>query len=394
MLETALAPQSEAGCRLDAFSGKALLGIAWLAAVWIFLVSLAPAFSLMNPSHSGYFPPDYMQFYMVGRMAAAGDIAKIYDKAAYEPLVRELRSQGERIGDYPFNRPSFEAFACIPLSWFSYRTALLFAFAGNLAVFGLLLWKLPIWFGAPAWTRPCLLVFTPFLYNIALGQDVLPLALLVASTLRQALLGRDRLAGILLGLCCFKPHLVWLLPMAPLVAGRRRMFWSFAATAGALAALSIAALGTAGLRDWILLLRSPFSDYMPETMCNWRGLARHLGPAPAAAAAIFILGSVVIILCRASDAEKVLAALVASLLLSPHTYHYDYALLAVAAMATPLPAVRILLLLPWSYFHELTNPLPWIALAIVWLGSTALPLLRRRVVGEMNRTESLAPAGF
>jgi|GEM_PF-3036806 len=394
MPETALAPPSEAASRLDAFSRKALLGIAWLAAAWIFLVSLAPSLSLMNPSHPRYFPPDYMQFYMVGRMAAAGDIAKIYDKAAYEPLVRELRSQGERIGDYPFNRPSFEAFASIPLSWFSYRTALLLVFVGNLAAFGLLVWKLPIWFGAPAWTRPCLLIFTPFLYNIALGQDVLLLALLVAYSLRQMLLGRDRLAGILLGLCCFKPHLVWLLPLAPLVAGRRRALWSFAGTAGALAALSIAAIGKRGLRDWILLLRSPFSDYMPETMCNWRGLARHSGPALAVVAAIFILGSLVIILCQASQTEKFSGTLVTGLLLSPHTYHYDYALLAVAAVATPLSSVRVLLLLPWSYFHELTNPLPWIALALIWLASTTVSLLRRRMVGEMNRRESLAAAGF
>src|ERR1043166_7978572 len=60
--------------------------VGWLLAICGFVLSIWPALSMLDPRARAYSPPDYMQFYFVGRLTAKGDIGKIYDRAAYEPL--------------------------------------------------------------------------------------------------------------------------------------------------------------------------------------------------------------------------------------------------------------------------------------------------------------------
>src|SRR5271156_2613652 len=56
---------------------------------------------------------DFMAFYLGGKVAASGQIARIYDEAVYQPLIAQLRSEGERMSPFDahyFIRPAFEAF--------------------------------------------------------------------------------------------------------------------------------------------------------------------------------------------------------------------------------------------------------------------------------------------
>ena len=73
-----------------------------------------------------------------------------------------------------FIRPALEAFLYIPFTWFSYSQASTLALTGNLALLGILVWKLPIWLAVPPAMRPvvriALEVFYPFLWSIALAK--------------------------------------------------------------------------------------------------------------------------------------------------------------------------------------------------------------------------------
>ncbi len=311
-----------------------------------------------------------MQFYMAGKLAASGRVAGLYHRPAYEPLLDELRASGERICAYPFNRPAFAAFASIPLSWFSYRTALLVAAVGNLLLLILLVWKLPAWFGLPAWSRPCLAVFPPFLLAVGMGQDILLVTVLVAGAVRLASTGREAPAGVLLAFCAVKPHLIWALPVALLVAGKRRMLWSFLATTLVLTGISLAAVGSRGVEQWFALLRAPSTDYQPGSMVNVRALALHWGAAAGIAAAAIAALGLGLVLRRGSFQQKLAASLLASLLLSPHTYSYDLSLLAIAAPLAGLPG----LLLPWAYAFSRPDSIPWILASLAslaWIAARA-----------------------
>jgi hypothetical protein len=175
----------------------------------------------------------------------------------------------------------------------------------------------------------------------------------------------------------YKPHLIWLAPLALLAGGRRKAFYVSVAAGSALAVLSFAMVGTAGVREWIHLLQGPATDFAPAGMGNLRALALHLGTAAGAIATAMAVIAFGIILRAGSFRDKFSAALIVALLLSPHTYLHDYSLLALVAMLTSYPVARYLLLLPWPFFYLREDMLPWIALLLGYLVFQAFDLLRR-----------------
>ena len=209
----------------------------FLAAAWIGMLLIGAIF--LSPRRNTR-PPDFLPFYLAGKLAAAGQIAQIYHKAAYQPWIAELRASGEQMSSvdaHYFIRPAFQAFFYVPFSWFSYPVASWLALLMNVVLLGVLVWKLPVWFSVPPSIRVLLAGFMPFLWSIGIGQDTLLLTLLVAYSLHAASRGREVLGGILLGLCVYKPHLVWAMPLALLAGGGWKMASSFLATASALGAV-------------------------------------------------------------------------------------------------------------------------------------------------------------
>lgn len=313
-----------------------------------------------------------MPFYFAGKLAAGGQVAHLYDKAAYQPLIEDLRSTGERmnpIDAHYFIRPAFEAYYYIPFGLFSYRTAVALQVAVNLALLGALIWKLPVWFPLPGWFRICLLCFLPFLWSVGIGQDTLPITLIAAWALYRARTGDPMLPGILLGLCAYKPHLIWAMPIALLAAGKRRMPLATIATGGALAAISLALVGPAGVRQYLKLLEAPSTDFMPHIMGNVRALGLQYGPAAALAAAVLTLAGFALILWRGILVEKFSAAILTALLLSPHTYWQDYSLAAIVAAVGVYRILPFFVLLPWPHFYPRKDMLPWIFLSLLWFAA-------------------------
>src|SRR5690349_22383503 len=68
---------------------------------------------------------DLPQFYFAGKLVRQGRISELYNRAAYEPLIAELRTTDPQATRYSlyFNRPAFEAPLFLPLAFFSFRQA-------------------------------------------------------------------------------------------------------------------------------------------------------------------------------------------------------------------------------------------------------------------------------
>jgi hypothetical protein len=317
---------------------------------------------------------DFMPFYLGGKLAASGQIAHIYDKPVYQPLIAQLRNEGERMSRadaHYFIRPAFEAFFYIPFTWLSYSRASTLALIGNLGLLGILVWKLPIWLAAAPALRPALrlalAVFYPFLWSIVLGQDTLLLTLLVGYALSRDVVGGDTGAGVIIGLCAWKPNLIGLLPFALLAARRWRMAIYSLATSSVLLVLSFGLVGVRGFRQWVQLVQAPSSDITPSLMGNIRALNIHFGLIFASIALALTIVCFCIVLHRGSFSDKISASLLAALLISPHTYWQDYSLTAVIAMLGSSPAARVVLLFPWPYLYNRKDELPMIFIALLYL---------------------------
>ena len=118
-------------------------------------------------------------------------------------------------------------------------------------------------------------------------------------------------------------------------------------------------------------MQSGTTDVLPETMANLRALGLRFGPGAAACAAVFVVVCFGAVL-RVRDPGPCLAsAILVSLLLSPHTYHYDLSLVAVAAGLTGTRAARVLLLIPWPFLYGGDGLLPMVAVLLTALGLEA-----------------------
>lgn len=313
-------------------------------------------------------PPDFTQFYLAGKLAASGEIGKIYHEPAYDPLIAGL---GRPLPAYEaryFNRPAFSAFLYAPLALLPYGTASLLGILANFVLAAFLIWKLPLWFPpggeAVALVRIALALFYPFLWSIVVGQDTLLLTLVVAASIRLSHRGNQIPAGLALAAGAFKPHLIWTLPLAFLAAKRWKTALAFAAGGAVLAAVSLALVGFGGLHEWLSILRLPSTDYDPALMGNLRAAAIHWGVIPAAFLLILTLAAVAVVFRKGSLEGKLCVSVFAALLLSPHTYLQDYSLAAIPALLGSSRVMRWLILAPWWLLYPRSDQLPMILIAL------------------------------
>jgi hypothetical protein len=316
---------------------------------------------------------DLPQFYFAGRLVRSGNAAAMYDTSAYTGLVEELRNVDERASKQSiyFNRPAFEALLFVPLAYLSFTTAKIIVLIWNVLLLALLVWKMPQWLHAPAWVRICLFIFMPFLYSVAFGQDTLLLTLIVSFGLFLLLRKQDTLAGVVLALGMFKPHLIWAMPIALLAAKRWKATCGFVVTGSVLALISLALVGPRGVTQWLGLLQASTTDNAPMLMGNVRALGLHYGFIASLVATVTALVCFLTVLKRNSLEDQFMAAILIGLLLSPHTYRQDYALMAVVALRPLHPLARSLILIPWPYFLLTDNMVGFILLAVACLAGLA-----------------------
>jgi hypothetical protein len=277
---------------------------------------------------------DFLNLYTGGRLALEGRLNVLHDPDVQLEYERRLVPDLPQL--VPFVRPVFYAVALAPIAAMPYRAAFI-TWTTLQVVLLLACW---IW----AWRRfgPDATVFAalslPAPLGIASGQDCVVMLALLIVAFEFSDRGKATSSGAVLALMLFKFHLVLLWPVALMVQRRWRMLGGYCATAAGLLVVSLALGGIADARLYIALLQNKSLDHLapsPELMISYQGFFANLGIESRWPVVLFI-AAVVAILAIALRAPRALFILtpVASLLIAPHVYGYDAALLMVPLLLT------------------------------------------------------------
>ena len=288
---------------------------------------------------------DFSAFYAGGTLAGTTE--------TYSPdavFAAEDRAAGCHTNNLIFIKPPFYAVLMWPLAQLPFDAALWTWRILCLSALGVFLWLWPgDWcahLAGCAW-------FLPVATSFNTGQDVA--FVLAAATVACLLLRKGRMfaAGVVLGLCAIKFHLLLLLPL--LILHRRwwRAGLGILATGAVFAAISFAAYGW----GWPTLYRRALSDPRlnpyPWNMVNLAGLFRyHYGGAIPCALVVALLCWYLI---AAGKLELAVAAVLAGgTLIAPHNTISDGVLflpLLFRATELTVPGARAAALLALTPFY-------------------------------------------
>ncbi len=283
---------------------------------------------------------DFMNLYTGGMLARTGHLADLYD---FDVQIQRQDQIAPGISaHFPFVRPPFYALILSPISLLPFQAAFGVWIAIQVGLF------LCVW--AWAWRRfghdsiiYCSL-FLPAAVGIAHGQDCVVLSIVGLGVLEATERRKDSLAGALSALLLAKFHLFLLVPFAIAARRRWRMLAWYLGIAATLGLGSIALVGPEGARRYIALLtRKDLATLSPspERMLGVRSIALNFGGGIwlEACLAIGVVALALWAAWRVPDDESgqdwrwISAAILASLLLSPHTYEYDAAVLLAFVLA-------------------------------------------------------------
>ncbi|MGI4794427.1 MAG: glycosyltransferase family 87 protein [Janthinobacterium lividum] len=215
---------------------------------------------------------DFVSFYAAGSLADDGDPASAYDQAAHWAREQQVTEPG--IAYNFFYYPPVFLFLCAALARLPYLVA--FCVFQASCLLACVIAARRITPGVPIAT---LLAFPAIFWTIGTGQNALLTAALLA-VVTLAVDTRPVLAGILMGVLCYKPHLGLLLPVA-LVAGRHwRAFWAASLSAFGLVAVSVVTFGWTTWGAFLIAARQTGSVYgVADTKVDLAGLTNAYGAA-------------------------------------------------------------------------------------------------------------------
>ena len=231
--------------------------------LWVFLGCLALALNQLRATletwgkfilaHPGF--ADFGSYYVYARVAWHHGLSHLYDSAAQR---QEWLSLGgaHAIPWFPPIYPPPLAWVVMPFALWPYPVA--FA-AWSLLLLSLLLltWRLLAGAAPRLWRWSALaatLALFPVLFALVLGQVLILELAAVAGAWWMLSRGRQVAAGLLLTAIVFKPQVAFLVPLALLLAGRRRAVAAWAAASAAVASLCLLTTGLPGLRVYALHL--------------------------------------------------------------------------------------------------------------------------------------------
>ncbi len=312
---------------------------------------------------------DFLNLYAGASLARDGIFAGMH-----VPEVQLLREQ-----DYvpelpelvPFVRPPFYALFLIPLAWLPFGAAFWAWVAMQTGtLMGIWGWAFRRW-GADALIFGSM--YLPAALGIAHGQDCVLILAILLGVFLTAERGRHFLSGLILGLGLIKFHLFLLWPLALLLQRRWRMLAGACAAAAAEALVWLILAGSGGIQRYFALLRMSDLRHLspsPELMIGVSGFLANFGIHSLPAQAVLIVLAIVLtaLACwRAPLWRMIAAAGSGSLLVAPHVYGYDAALLLIGlwlaifeagvarlprilalAVLTPVPMLLGLAGSPWA----------------------------------------------
>jgi len=308
-----------------------LIGFALIVAQFVYVTA-----SFLQGSWPAGLPNDFVDVWAAGQLVLQGNPAAVYDWPTHKAM--EVVALGHPFDGYfgwhypPTYLPVAALLAKLPYisaqMYFLFSTFLAYIFCIRRIIndnFGILL--------AAA--------FPAVLANVIAGQNGFLSAALLGGTL-LTLNARPVLAGILLGLLTYKPHLGLLFPIVLAASGHWRSF----VTAGAVAALmAVASWGAFGTDTWHAFYANIGHASQAFLADGWAdfaklqtafGLIRTLGGPQSLAWSVQALlaltvAAAVIVLwrSRADDEIKAAALATGAVLATPYLYTYDLAVLAV-----------------------------------------------------------------
>jgi alpha-1,2-mannosyltransferase len=181
---------------------------------------------------------DFVSFYAAGSLADAGTPELAYDRAAHY-AAEERATQPGIVYNFFYYPPVF-LLVCAGLARLPYLGAFVLFEATTIVIYLLVLRRILAERGLAILVP--ILAFPPVLWTIGLGQN----GFLTASLLGLATLlidRRPRVAGLVFGALCCKPHFALLVPVALAAGGRWRAFAAAFASAAALCLLSLIFFG-------------------------------------------------------------------------------------------------------------------------------------------------------
>ena len=284
----------------------------------------------------GGVPSDFVSVWAAGRLVLEGHPAAVYDWPAHK-LVEEA-AVGHAFGGYfGWHYPPTFLFVAAALSLLTYATAY------AVWVFG----TFPVYLAAIraiVGERIGYLLaaaFPALLANFIVGQNGFLTAGLVGGAL-VLLPRRPIVAGLLLGLLTYKPHLGLLFPIALVAAGYWRAFFTAAMVAVLMAVAAWFAFGSDTWQAFFANIGHTSQAFLSDGWADWGklqtafGLTRMLGGgetlAWAVQGAVALVAAIAIaLLWRSRAAYEIKAAALATgaMLATPYLYTYDLVVLAV-----------------------------------------------------------------
>ena len=311
---------------------------------WVVLaLSCLPTIYLLSTSSGGYdvngnlLGTDYSAFWSAGRFALEGHAGDAYDLALQKEHLRSLFAEPNTRLTAWLHPPTFYL-VVTPLATLPYLVSLAFWVSFGLAAFFKMIRNID-----PGATALLLaFAFPPVLTNIPNGQTGMLFAALFGGAL-ICLPKRPYLAGIMIGLMTFKPHLGPLIPIALLIGGHYRAVASATLTTLLLMLISTSWLWPQIWLDFLqsfeisrgVILESGGAGWYKfqsvfAALRNW-GVQVELAYLLHGVIACLVAIVVFLIWFRPVDQSLKFASLIAgSSLVSPYIYDYDLAMLAPA----------------------------------------------------------------
>jgi hypothetical protein len=272
---------------------------------------------------------DFLNLYTGATLAHEGDFGRLHDADRQFQIERTLVPDLPAL--VPFVRPPIYADLLAPLASMPLKTAFWVWVAIQIAIL-MACWGWAAWRFGPnglMWAA----VFLPVSYGIANGQDCALMLLLMIVSYELAERGSLAASGFAIGLTLFKFHLLLLFPLLMLVSRRWRMLAGYCAAAAIEIFASFLLSGKSGLIGYAKLLQRKDIERLspsPEMMSNIHAIPANFG-IHSTAVSLALSGMVVAIAVYAAFNAPLwrwfAAGIAGSLLMVPHVYGYDAAVL-------------------------------------------------------------------
>jgi hypothetical protein len=283
-------------------------------------------------------PTDFVNVWSAGKLALDGHPAQAWDWDTQKQLQVAILGQSY-VGNFAWHYPPPFLFVAAFLAQFPYAIALVGWALASLVPYLMVMRAIV---GRP-FGLLLAAAFPVVLANTLVGQNGFLTASLIGGTL-YLLPKRPILAGICLGLLCYKPQYGLLFPLVLIAASRWTAFITAGVVATVIAALSWLAFGTESWHAFFHWMPMFSQAFFTEGRATWFkmqsvfGLVRFLGGSePLAWGFQWIMsGTVAISLVlmwrgQARYALKAAALATGTLLLTPYLFLYDMMVLAIPA---------------------------------------------------------------